>query len=140
METSDATEGGSNAELKAGIRPKCIRCGRVLKTNQQEVNCLKFGSQWPVLGRIPRFYQETDYYWGEIERRDARALLAHAKTGSLAPLGEDLLGGLLAWDGGARFKARQGSDWPEPLNAASSAPAPAMASATTATRHRARER
>jgi ubiquinone/menaquinone biosynthesis C-methylase UbiE len=82
MGTLEATGGVIAKELTATIRLKCTRCGGVLETGEQEVTCPECESRWPALGGIPRFYQEADYYWGEIDRHNATALLADAKKGS----------------------------------------------------------
>jgi ubiquinone/menaquinone biosynthesis C-methylase UbiE/DNA-directed RNA polymerase subunit RPC12/RpoP len=66
-----------------GIALRCIRCGSELAQNTFQVACSDCGSQWPVVNRIPRFYQPADdYYWGEISRQEARDLLADARTRS----------------------------------------------------------
>ena len=64
------------------IALRCIRCGSKLAQNTFQVACSDCGSRWPVVGGIPRFYQPENYYWGEISRDEAAALLMEARKSS----------------------------------------------------------
>ncbi|MGH9356752.1 MAG: methyltransferase domain-containing protein [Terriglobia bacterium] len=67
---------------RSTVALKCMRCGSRLKSSQEHVQCLQCGARWPVIRGIPRFYEAENYYWGEISREDATALLADARKGS----------------------------------------------------------
>lgn len=61
---------------------KCIHCGAELVQSTFQIGCSDCGSQWPIVGGIPRFYQPGDYYWGEISRQEARDLLTETRRSS----------------------------------------------------------
>lgn len=58
---------------------KCIQCGAKLMEQESWLRCPECHQQWPVTGGIPRFYQPSEYYWGEISRQEAADFLAHAR-------------------------------------------------------------
>jgi ubiquinone/menaquinone biosynthesis C-methylase UbiE len=81
---------------------KCLKCDTRLDVNRARCLCRKCGSEWPVVGGIPRFFQAPTHYWGEIAREDARRLLEAARKGSWAEAvrtrfteGDDMRIGLL---------------------------------------------
>ncbi len=61
---------------------KCTRCGAKLSRGEEHIECLQCNARWPVVRGIPRFFEAQDYYWGEVTREKAAALLADAREGS----------------------------------------------------------
>jgi ubiquinone/menaquinone biosynthesis C-methylase UbiE len=63
---------------------KCPECNAKLELSQKRCVCPLCRAEWPVNDGIPRFFQAPTYYWGEIDRNDARELLEAARKGSWA--------------------------------------------------------
>lgn len=61
---------------------KCLKCDAQLQVSSEFCICSRCGAKWPVTRGIPRFFQVPDYYWGEVDREQARELLAQAREGS----------------------------------------------------------
>ncbi|MGH9438814.1 MAG: class I SAM-dependent methyltransferase, partial [Terriglobia bacterium] len=53
-----------------------------LRMGEEQIECPQCNARWPVVRGIPRFFQAEDYYWGEISRQEASALLADARKDS----------------------------------------------------------
>lgn len=58
---------------------KCLKCGTKLDVHADRCVCQGCGSEWPVKGGIPRFFQLPTYYWGEVSQNEARDMLAAAR-------------------------------------------------------------
>ena len=75
--------------VAATCYPVSLRCPRCQATliSDQYCKCLACGHRWPIIGGIPRFFADKDYYWGEagheiVVRSKAGALLDKARSTS----------------------------------------------------------
>lgn len=66
--------------MPTGLR--CLNCSTLLQSQEESIVCPQCASRWPVIRGIPRFFQRTSHYWGEIDRRSAAEFLASARKGS----------------------------------------------------------
>ncbi len=61
---------------------KCQKCAAELEPVPEFYECRRCRARWPVVGNIPRFFQDDNYYWGEVERQEAKQLLEDARRDS----------------------------------------------------------
>jgi ubiquinone/menaquinone biosynthesis C-methylase UbiE len=63
---------------------QCLNCSEKLDCGPERCVCRGCGATWPVSNGIPRFFQEPDHYWGEVDRNEALELIEAARQGSWA--------------------------------------------------------